>query len=200
MSDLDVVLERLFTDPAFARELSSNPTKALAGYELTGEDLSTLSTQVSFDRGSDGLVEDRISKAGMFGLLSTMAEGVSGLAGGTTGLGGPDTAPAGIIILDEPDPGVIDPNQAPGDELAIHDVEEGPEESVGFHDVEEKPTESVGYHEVDEKPTESVGIHEVDEQPAPDDVSIHEVDQPAPDDPQSLVGFNPQPDPPGSRG
>jgi len=207
MSDLDAVLERLVTDPVFAHELSRNPTEALAGSQLSREDLSTLSTQVSFDRGTGGLVEERISKAGMFALLSTMAAGVSALGGGTLGLGGPDTAPAAVgvenpttIVDPNQTPGVIDPNQSPGGEhdygLAVDaftpsDVEEGPEESVGFHDV-------------DEAPEESVGIHKVDEQPAPDDVSIHEVDQPAPQvglvDPGDRVGFNPQPDPPGLPG
>jgi hypothetical protein len=108
MSDLDAVLERLVTDPAFAHELSRNPVTALAGYELSEEDLSTLSTQVSFDRGAGGVVEEPISKAGMFGLLSTMTGGLSG----------------------------GDPNQAPGgehgygfavDAFTPSDVEEGPE-------------------------------------------------------------------------
>ena len=174
MSDLDAVLERLVTDPAFAHELSRNPTEALAGYELSSDELSTLSTQVSFDRGAGGPVEERISKSSMFGLLSSMAGGLSGFGDGTTGLGGPDTAPAGIIILDQPAPAIDDPNQ-----------------TQGVIDPNQAPTEDVGIHEVDEKPTESVGIHEVDEQPAPD-VGIVS--------PGDRVGFNPQPDPPGLRG
>ena len=199
MSDLDAVLERLVTDPAFVQELSHNPTTALAGYELSEDDLSTLSTQVSFDRGAATLVEERVSKSSMFGLLSTMAGGLSGLSGDTAGLGGPDTSPAGVGVENPTtigDPNVIDPNQTPGDEHGAvdtfmpSDVEEGPEESVGFHDVEEGPEESVA-------------IHDVEDQPAPE-VAIHEVDQPASMsgvvNPGDRVGFNPQPDPPGLPG
>jgi hypothetical protein len=242
MSEFDEVLERLVTDAAFAHELSRDTTKALAGYELSGEDLATLSTQVSFDRGEGALVEERISKSSTFGLLSTMAGGLSGLGGDTTGLGGPDTTPAGVGVenpttIGDPNeaPGVIDPNQAPGgalgyglavDAFTPADVEEGPEElgtapagiiildqpdpgignpneAPSIVDPNQAPAQDVGYHEVDWKPTESVGWHEVDEQPAPD-VGIHETDQPAPQiglvDPGDRVGFNPQPDPPGLPG
>jgi len=181
MSDLDAVLERLVTDAAFAQELSRNPTTALAGYELSGEDLSTLSTQVSFDRGAGALVEERISKSSMFGLLSTMAGGLSGLGGDAAGLGGPDTTPAGVGV--ENPTTIGNPNEAPGgaqgavDTFTPAPAEEGPEESVA--------------------------IHEVDEQPAPD-VGFHEVDQPAAVaglvNPGERIGFNPQPDPPGLPG
>ncbi len=205
----------------------------MTGYELTGEDLSTLSTQVSFDRGAGGLVEERISKSSTFGLLSSMAGGLSGLGGDATGLGGPDTTPAMVgvenpttIVDPNQTPGVIDPNQAPGGEhgygLAVDafipsEVEEGPEElggpdtapagiiildqpDPGIGDPNEAP--SIG--DPNQAPTEDVAIHEVDGGKPTESVGYHEVDQPAPQvglvDPGGLVGFNPQPDPPGIRG
>jgi hypothetical protein len=61
---------------------------------------------------------------------------------GVAGLGGADTAPAEIIVLDQQDPTIGDPNQASAPSLAIHDVEEGPEESVGLHEVDPSATVS----------------------------------------------------------
>jgi hypothetical protein len=70
MAGVDDVLERLLTDAGFAQLLAHDPRTALAGYELSDDDLTLLSSQVSFDRGTLSTVEDRVSKAGIFGLLS----------------------------------------------------------------------------------------------------------------------------------
>jgi hypothetical protein len=72
MAGIDDVLERLLTDAGFARLLAHDPRAALAGYELTEDDLALLSSQVSFDRGAASTVEERVSKAGIFGLLSSL--------------------------------------------------------------------------------------------------------------------------------
>jgi hypothetical protein len=81
MAGIDDVLERLVTDAEFARSLARDPAAALAGYDLTQDDVSLLSTQVSFDPGALSLVEERISKSSMFGLLTSIT---GGLAVGTS--------------------------------------------------------------------------------------------------------------------
>ena len=78
MAGIDEVLERLLTDAQFARDLAQDPASALAGYELTADDLTLLSTQVSFDPGALSLVEERISKSSFFGLLTTITGGLGG--------------------------------------------------------------------------------------------------------------------------
>ena len=78
MAGIDDVLERLLTDSQFARHLAQDPASALAGYELTADDLSLLSSQVSFDPGALSLVEERISKSSMFGLLTSITGGLAG--------------------------------------------------------------------------------------------------------------------------
>lgn len=76
MSDFDTVLERLLTDPGFARALAADPGRALAGYRLSAEEVSLLRTQVSEDAGADHAVETRTSQsslAGLFGPVSSSA-------------------------------------------------------------------------------------------------------------------------------
>ncbi|MBX6356679.1 MAG: hypothetical protein IRZ05_12585, partial [Micromonosporaceae bacterium] len=85
MSDLDSVLERLLTDPSFARALAADPASALAGYRLTPEEVALLSSQVSADPGEQHAVETRDTKSGLFGLLAPLA----GLAAGSGGGGVP---------------------------------------------------------------------------------------------------------------
>jgi len=72
MSDFDLVLERLLTDPAFAAALASNRVAALAGYDLDVQELELLSAQVGGDAGGEHVVETRESKASMFGLLAPL--------------------------------------------------------------------------------------------------------------------------------
>jgi hypothetical protein len=98
MADIDDVLERLLTDAHFAHQLASDPSGALAGYSLSQDDVALLSSQVSFDPGAVSLVEERISKAGMFGLLTSFTAGLGSIVGPEQGgLGGPDTSPAGVV-------------------------------------------------------------------------------------------------------
>ena len=80
MSGLDAVLERLLTDTTFRTALDDDPVSALAGYELTADDLEVLSAQVAEDRGDGSSMEARHSKAGLFGLLAAAAE-IAGSAG-----------------------------------------------------------------------------------------------------------------------
>jgi hypothetical protein len=97
MADIDDVLERLLTDADFAHRLASDPSGALAGYSLSQDDVTLLSTQVSFDPGALSLVEERISKAGMFGLLTSFTAGLGGLADVSPGQSADPHMAAGII-------------------------------------------------------------------------------------------------------
>jgi hypothetical protein len=73
MSDFDSVLERLLTDPGFAAALAADPATALGGYQLSPDELELLYAQVSTDPGGERQVEQRTSKASLFGLLSPLA-------------------------------------------------------------------------------------------------------------------------------
>lgn len=83
MSDFDVALERLVSEPAFREALATDPTRALAGYDLSADEWEVLTAQVDTGTGGQRHVEQRTSKASLFGLLSPM-----------TGMGG--------FITDEP--------------------------------------------------------------------------------------------------
>jgi hypothetical protein len=72
LAGIEDALERLRTDPAFKAQLASDPRSALAGYELTADDLSRLARAVS-NRGKS-VVEQRTSKAGFFGLFAQITE------------------------------------------------------------------------------------------------------------------------------
>ena len=72
MAGIDDVLERLVTDASFKKQLVTDPRTALAGYELTADDVELLAAQVTDDTGSLGAVEQRTSKAGLFGLFSQL--------------------------------------------------------------------------------------------------------------------------------
>src|SRR2546429_3720972 len=123
MSDFDAVLERLVTDPAFTSALSADPAAALAGYELSADEVELLRSQVSAGAGADRTVEVRTSKASMMGLLSPL----SGL-----GFGGGDPQMLGRAL---PHSGFesLDGNQAswigPGDAGTAHAGWIGPGDS-----------------------------------------------------------------------
>jgi hypothetical protein len=103
MSDFDVVLERLVCEPAFRAALAADPARALTGYALSPGEVELLHAQLGADTATDSRVEQRTSKAGLFGLAGALG-GVGHLAGGadptgTGGVGGPSheavgTAPA----------------------------------------------------------------------------------------------------------
>jgi len=217
MAGIDDVLERLLKDAAFAQQLARDPVAALAGYELSDDDLSLLSTQVNLDRGSFSQVEERISKAGMFGLLSGLAGGLGGggLGSGldTHGLGGPDTTPAGggsptVFPTESIHP--ADTSDTQGIIINYHDGPENPGVVHGFDPQPDPP--GVG------KPGEESGIvinfrgggvenpgavRGFDPQPDPPGVVKPGeaagiiINDRGPQDPGVARGFNPQPDPPG---
>jgi hypothetical protein len=93
MSDFDAALERLVSDPAFRDALAADPARALAGYHLEPDELDLLNAQIDMGTGGQRHVEQRTSKASLFGLLSPMGGGgtadtVDALHGGGSGTEG----------------------------------------------------------------------------------------------------------------
>jgi len=70
VSDLPTVLERL-ADPEFLDRVVRDPKDALAGYQLTRDDVSVLAARLADEQDVLGFVEQRVAKAGMFALLSS---------------------------------------------------------------------------------------------------------------------------------
>jgi hypothetical protein len=87
MSDFDTVLERLVTDPGFARALAADPNAALAGYRLDADEVALLRSQVSAGDGGDRRVEERTSKASMVGLLGSLGGIGTGHQGAAAAVG-----------------------------------------------------------------------------------------------------------------
>jgi hypothetical protein len=183
MAGIDEVLERLLTDAQFGRHLAQDPASALAGYELTADDLTLLSTQVSFDPGALSLVEERISKSSFFGLLTSIT---GGLAGGGNDLGpSPHMSPGVVAPVDLEE--VIGPSDSEG---VVAPVDS--EGVVGHGDVQVPAVQSPDGGSIGGGGAGSeVSIKEVDPAPQPSaeahgtgggagsEVSIKEVD-PAP--------------------
>jgi hypothetical protein len=88
MSDFDVVLERLLSEPAFAAALATDPGAALSGYQLGPDEVELLRSQVSTDAGG-GLtaVETRTNKSSTFGLFSAVLDVGHSLSAGDGALG-----------------------------------------------------------------------------------------------------------------
>ncbi len=82
MSDFDDVLERLLTDPGFQARLAADPAGALAGYRLTADELELLQAQVGGGDAGQSRVEQRTSKASMFGLFSSIGSGIGDVVHG----------------------------------------------------------------------------------------------------------------------
>ncbi len=70
MAGIDDVLERIVTDTEFRHQLSTDPHRALAGYDLTDDEMELVTLQLSTDAGAAGGMEQRITKSTMVGLLA----------------------------------------------------------------------------------------------------------------------------------
>ncbi|MET7421770.1 Os1348 family NHLP clan protein [Dactylosporangium sp. NPDC005555] len=115
MSDFDDVLERLLTDPGFQDRLAADPAGALAGYRLTADELELLQAQVGGADAGQSRVEQRTSKASMFGLFSSIGSGIGdvvhghggghggghGLADSAQGSGAGQSAARGLGALEQ---------------------------------------------------------------------------------------------------
>src|SRR6266545_5529520 len=96
MSDFDTVLERLLVDPGFKAQLAADPSTALAGYQLDDDERGLLRAQVTGDTGGNQQVEQRTSKASLFGLLSPLA-GMGGVSDAAVHAGtGPGSQGLGV--------------------------------------------------------------------------------------------------------
>ena len=74
MSDFDVVLERLISEPSFAAALAADHDAALSGYRLAAGEVELLRSQASPDAGGGlAAVETRTNKSSNFGLFSAFA-------------------------------------------------------------------------------------------------------------------------------
>jgi len=73
MTDFDTVLERLIADPRFKAHFAADPASALAGYELAPDERELLLSQYAAGSGGQRQVEQRTSKASLFGLLSPLS-------------------------------------------------------------------------------------------------------------------------------
>jgi len=89
LSDFETVLERLLLDPAFKAAFAADAAGALAGYDLTADERDLLMAQLSAEVGQSMRMEERTSKAALFGLLGAAAEMLST----PTGLAHADVAP-----------------------------------------------------------------------------------------------------------
>ncbi len=98
MSDFDGLLERLVLEPGFRHALAADPGRALTGYDLTDDERALLMAELSTDDPATARVEDRVSKAGMFGLASSLTGGL---------LGGGDAVVLEFADGDRHDPYVI---------------------------------------------------------------------------------------------
>jgi len=98
MSDFDTVLERLLADPAFRASLAADPARTLAGFQLSADETELLQAQVSGDAGGHHHVEQRTSKASLFGLLSPLAGMGPGFGDAAAGSGGASSGAHGLDI------------------------------------------------------------------------------------------------------
>jgi hypothetical protein len=72
MTDFDTVLERLLSDPRFKAAFAADPNAVLAGYRLAPDERELLLSQYASDAGGQSAVEQRTSKASLFGILSPL--------------------------------------------------------------------------------------------------------------------------------
>jgi hypothetical protein len=73
MSDFDTVLERILSDPPFKAAFAADPAAALTGYHLAPDERELLLSQYASDAGGQHTVEQRTSKASLFGILSPLS-------------------------------------------------------------------------------------------------------------------------------
>ena len=93
------VIQRSISDAAFRRQLATDPTGALRGYELSGDETAAIRSGDSRRLTALG-VEQRMSKAFALGTESTVSSTVtSDLGAGWNGaLTGGDSAPGGAVL------------------------------------------------------------------------------------------------------
>jgi hypothetical protein len=78
VAGIDHVLERLVTDRSFRDQLAADPRSALAGYDLTTDELVLLATHVSDELAGDRNVEGRTSRSALFSLFTQIDDATTG--------------------------------------------------------------------------------------------------------------------------
>lgn len=139
MPGLDDALERLVNEPGFRDRLQTDPQAALAGFDLSRDDLEVLAHTVDGDGGSSGSVEARQSKSALFGMISQLGDALGDSAVPTAAPSGPrgDALPEGTHIHD----GAAQPTEQLPEGTYIHDgglqpVAEEIPEGTRVHDAE----------------------------------------------------------------
>jgi hypothetical protein len=139
MSDFDRVLERLLVDPAFKAALAADPDKALAGYQLAAEERDLLGVPVSTSAGVSHVVEDRMTKSGVAGLVGPVvtAFGVAGAQSLGSAQYGASTfgAVGGQSVGDAPGAGESSFGNAPRSDGGTVTFEQGDEPTETFGSV-----------------------------------------------------------------
>ena len=74
MPDLDEVLERLASEPTFAAALASEPTAALAGYDLSADDLAVIADCLDGSRQRRGSTDPPVRPSALIRLLASPAD------------------------------------------------------------------------------------------------------------------------------
>lgn len=85
MSGLEDVLALLITDRSFREALTTDPAAALAGYDLSREDLEILAASLDEQVGGERVVEQRTSKSALLGMLGALAVDDDAASGLPTG-------------------------------------------------------------------------------------------------------------------
>lgn len=77
MAGIEDIIERLINDSTFRVEFQKDPKEALEGYDLSEEDLGLLAGRLSSDAGGEAKVEQRTSKAALFGIITDLVNQAS---------------------------------------------------------------------------------------------------------------------------
>ena len=166
MPGLDDVLERLITDPAFRDRVATDRRAALAGYDLSPDDLALLDAQVSTAAGGTAAMEGRTTKAGMFGLLGGLDEVLGAIGDGgaadalATGSEPATAMPGGVSHVDDWDVGES-PSVFKGEVVGIEPAYEATGDTAAGETVDRDETITIHGNrtEADPVPTESVSFN-----------------------------------------
>lgn len=85
MGGLEDVLARLINERSFREQLTADPAAALAGYDLSREDLEILAASLDEQVGVEHVVEQRTSKSTLLGMLAAMTVDDGAASGLPTG-------------------------------------------------------------------------------------------------------------------
>lgn len=76
MSDFETALERLISDPDFRAAMQADPESALRGLDLDDRERQLLLADLELGDDTQRVVEDRVSKSGLFGMVAPVVSGL----------------------------------------------------------------------------------------------------------------------------